>query len=83
MSQSTDYVELRSHSWYSFGAGASSTADLVERAAELGYPALGLSDTSNLCGALEFSQQCLAAGVLQRPRVPRSAGRRAISRLLR
>ena len=63
MSQSTDYVELRSHSWYSFGAGASSTAELVERAAGLEYPALGLSDTSNLCGALEFSRQCLAAGV--------------------
>lgn len=27
------------------------------------YPALGLTDVSNLCGALEFSEQCLAAGV--------------------
>ncbi|MXZ90539.1 MAG: DNA polymerase III subunit alpha [Chloroflexi bacterium] len=63
MSLSKDYVELRTHSWYSFGAGASSTADLVERAAGLGYPALGLTDYSNLCGALEFSRQALAAGV--------------------
>ena len=51
------------HSWYSFGAGASSTADLVERAAGLEYPALGLTDVSNLCGALEFSQQCRDAGI--------------------
>ena len=63
MAANTDYVELRAHSWYSFGAGASSVAELVQRAAELDYPALGLTDVSNLCGALEFSQQCLDAGV--------------------
>ena len=63
MTRAVDYVELRGHSWYSFGAGASSTAELVERAARLEYPALGLTDTSNLCGALEFSRQCLEAGV--------------------
>ena len=63
MTRAADYVELRGHSWYSFGAGASSTADLVERAAGLEYPALGLTDTSNLCGAMEFSQQCRDAGV--------------------
>ena len=63
MSRSAEYVELRAHSWYSFGAGASSTGDLVERAAGLEYPALGTTDTSNLCGALEFSRQCQAAGV--------------------
>ena len=63
MRRSKDFVELRAHSWYSFGAGASSTGDLVERAAGLGYPALGLTDASSLCGALEFSRQCLAAGL--------------------
>ena len=63
MLHSADYVELRGHSWYSFGAGASSTAELVECAACLEYPALGLTDASNLCGALEYSRQCLEAGV--------------------
>ena len=63
MSANPDYVELRAHSWHSFGVGASSTAELVERAAGLDCPALGLTDTSNLCGALEFSQQRLDAGV--------------------
>ncbi len=63
MTRAVDYVELRGHSWYSFGAGASSTAELADRAARLEYPALGLTDASNLCGALEFSRQCLEAGV--------------------
>lgn len=60
---SRDYVELRGHSWYSFGAGASAVSELVGQAAALEYPALGLTDVSNLCGAMEFSQQCLAAGL--------------------
>ena len=59
----TDYIELRAHSWYSFGAGASSTAELITAALAAGYPALGLTDVSNLCGALEFSEQCGAAGL--------------------
>ena len=63
MSANPDYVELRAHSWYSFGAEASSTAELVERAAGLDCPALGLTGTSNLCGALEFSLQCIDAGL--------------------
>ncbi len=63
MSAQGDYIELRTHSWYSFGAGASSTADVVTRALTYGYPSLGLTDASNLCGALEFSEQCLSAGV--------------------
>ncbi len=63
MTRVADYVELRGHSWYSFGAGASSTAELVDWAAGLEYPALGLTDVSNLCGALEFSRHCRDAGV--------------------
>ena len=60
---SADFVELCAHSWFSFGAGASSVAELVARAAECEYPALGLTDVSNFCGALEFAQDCRAAGI--------------------
>ena len=60
---SADFVELCAHSWFSFGAGASSVAELVARAAECEYPALGLTDASNFCGALEFAQECRAAGI--------------------
>ena len=58
-----DYVDLCAHSWFSFGAGASSPAELVDAAAALDYPSLGLTDVSNLCGSLEFSRLCRAAGI--------------------
>ena len=35
-----DYVELRARSAFSFLEGASNPEDLIDRAAELGYPAL-------------------------------------------
>ena len=48
------YVELHCHSYYSFLDGASSPEALVTRAAELGYPALALTDHNNLSGAVRF-----------------------------
>ena len=60
---SAGFVELCAHSWYSFGAGASSPAELVDRAGYYGYPTLGLTDVSNLCGALDFVQECRSAGI--------------------
>ena len=60
---SADFVELCAHSWFSFDAGASSVPELVARAAEHEYPALGLADVSNFCGALEFARECRAAGI--------------------
>ena len=60
---SADFVELCVHSWFSFGAGASSVGEIVARATEYGYPALGLTDVSNFCGALEFARECRSAGI--------------------
>lgn len=51
----TSYVELHTHSFYSFGVGASHPHELIDRALKLSYPALALTDT-NLCGALEFAR---------------------------
>ena len=51
-------IELRAHSAYSFGDGAVSPEDLVERAAELGYTALGLTDTADLGGIVRFAVAC-------------------------
>lgn len=42
-------------SWYSFMEGASSIDEMMERAHELGYTALGLTDRHNLTGAIEFA----------------------------
>ena len=51
-----DYVELRCRSAFSFLEGASNPEDLVERAAELGHPALALADRGGLYGAPRFHQ---------------------------
>ena len=58
----TDYVELHAKSFYSFGAGASHTHELLAQAKEHGYDALALTDT-NLCGALEFARLAGSLGV--------------------
>ena len=56
------YVELHARSFYSFGAGASHTHELLAQAKEYGYPSLALTDT-NLCGALEFARLANSLGV--------------------
>jgi error-prone DNA polymerase len=57
------YVELHCHSAYSFLDGASAPEELAQRAAELGYPALALTDHDGVWGAMEFAQACKAFGV--------------------
>ena len=57
------YVELHSHSAYSFGDGASAPEELAHRAAELGYEALALTDHDGVWGAMEFAEACKAFGV--------------------
>ena len=59
----SEYVELHSHSNFSFQEGASTIEELVGRAAELGYPALALTDHDNLCGAMRFARKAKRAGV--------------------
>jgi error-prone DNA polymerase len=56
------YVELHCHSAYSFLDGASAPEELARRAAELGYPALALTDHDGVWGAMEFAQACKAFG---------------------
>ncbi len=50
------YVELRTHSNFSFGDGASAIEVLTERAAQIGLPAFALTDYNNLSAAVRFSQ---------------------------
>lgn len=61
---SSPYVELHAHSGYSFLDGASHPEELVLRAAELGYPALALTDHNGLYGSMEFARSAHAAGIL-------------------
>ncbi|MEE8310355.1 MAG: DNA polymerase III subunit alpha, partial [Hyphomicrobium sp.] len=57
------FVHLKVHSAYSLLEGALTIPRLAKLAAEDGFPALGLSDTSNLFGALEFSDKLAGAGI--------------------
>jgi error-prone DNA polymerase len=57
------YAELHCHSNFSFLDGASHPAELAMRAAELGLPALALTDTGGVYGAVRFLDACEKAGV--------------------
>jgi error-prone DNA polymerase len=57
------YIELHAHSAYSFLDGASLPEELAIRAAELGYPALALTDHDGVYGSLEFAHAAKAVGV--------------------
>ncbi len=59
----TGYVELHAHSSYSFLDGASLPEELAARAAELGYPALALTDHDGVYGSLEFAHAAKFFGV--------------------
>src|SRR3954465_9947153 len=61
--RSVPYVELHSHSAYSFLDGASQPEELAARAAELGYTALALTDHDGVYGSLEFAQAARHFGV--------------------
>jgi DNA polymerase-3 subunit alpha len=57
------YVHLKVHSAYSLLEGAITIPRLAKLAVGNGFPALGLTDTSNLFGALEFADKLADAGV--------------------
>jgi error-prone DNA polymerase len=58
-----EYIELHAHSAYSFLDGASLPEELAVRAAELGYPALALTDHDGVYGSLEFAYAARAVDV--------------------
>lgn len=57
------FVHLHCHSYYSFLRGVVSPARLARRAAELGMPALALTDTDGVYGAVEFYRACREEGI--------------------
>jgi len=58
-----DFVHLRVHSAYSLSEGAIKMKDLVKLAAKNYMPAVAVTDTGNLFGALEFGLAATDAGV--------------------
>ena len=57
------YAELHCHTNFSFLDGASHPETLVERAAELGYQALAVTDHHGFYGAVRFSQAAREVGL--------------------
>ncbi len=58
-----DFIHLRVHSAYSLLEGALPIESLVNFAIEDTMPAIGISDSNNLFGALEFSEKCVDKGI--------------------
>src|SRR6201997_1070173 len=58
-----DFVHLHVHSSYSLLEGALTIARLAELAKKDHQPALALTDTDNMFGALEFSEKMAGAGI--------------------
>jgi error-prone DNA polymerase len=61
--QTPPYIELHSHSAYSFLDGVSLPVELDARAAKLGYPALALTDHNSVSGSMELAQSAGDWGV--------------------
>eukprot|EP00752_Nemacystus_decipiens_P000780 g780.t1 len=57
------FVHLRVHSAYSLAEGAIRIKDLVKLAAGMDMPAVAVTDTGNVFGALEFATTAAGAGV--------------------
>jgi DNA polymerase-3 subunit alpha len=57
------FVHLHVHSAYSLAEGAIKAEKLADLARAEGMPALALTDTANMFGALEFAKACSGKGV--------------------
>lgn len=57
------FVHLHNHSEYSMLDGAAKTKAMAQEAAQLGQPAIGLTDHGYLFGAYEFYTNCMEVGV--------------------
>ncbi|HEX3864074.1 MAG TPA: DNA polymerase III subunit alpha [Stellaceae bacterium] len=58
-----DFIHLRTHSAYSLSAGAIKIKELVGLCRAQMMPAVAITDSGNLFGALEFATACSDAGI--------------------
>src|SRR5579864_9362196 len=58
-----DFVHLRTHTAYSLSAGAIKIAELAALCRAEAMPAVAITDSGNLFGAVEFATVCAEAGV--------------------
>lgn len=57
------YVSIHTHSEYSLNDGISMPSDLAKRAAELGMPAMALTDHGRMAGLIDFEKACHANNI--------------------
>ncbi|QNT78898.1 DNA polymerase III subunit alpha [Entomobacter blattae] len=58
-----NFIHLHNHSAYSLSQGAMRVADLVALAEHYSMPAVAMTDSGNMFGALEFSQYSTSKGI--------------------
>ena len=58
-----NFVHLHVHTDHSFLDGCAKVPVLIGRVKELGMPAVAMTDHGNMCGAIDFYQAALKAGV--------------------
>ncbi|MGD9650103.1 MAG: DNA polymerase III subunit alpha [Dongiaceae bacterium] len=58
-----DFIHLRVHSAYSLSEGALKIEEIAGLAQTLRMPAVAITDTNNLFGALEFAEYCSKSGI--------------------
>src|ERR1700692_2346506 len=58
-----DFIHLRVHTAYSLSAGAIKVKELVGLCKANKMPAVAITDSGNLFGALEFATACAEAGI--------------------
>ena len=63
MAKAPVFVHLRSRSPYSILEGALQIKPTAARCREMRMPALAITDTNNMCGALEFSDTLVGLGI--------------------
>src|SRR3954470_6213568 len=63
MSSGPGFIHLHIHSQYSLLEGALKLGKLLDLAKADKQPALGIADTNNLFGALEFSEKAAGKGI--------------------
>ena len=63
MGKADQFVHLHTHTEYSMLDGAAKIGPLTSRAAELGMPAIAVTDHGNVYGAYDFYKQSHEAGI--------------------
>ena len=59
----SNFIHLNVHSAYSLAESALRIEDLISMCKKFRMPAIGITDNSNMFGALEFSNECIKNGI--------------------